>query len=113
MSYELSGTVKVIQQPQTFASGFSKRELVVTVQDGNYPQDINLEFVKDKADLLDSLSVGDSVKVWFDIRGREHNGRYYNNLSAWKVENLSGAAPAAPAGQQPPPFDDDLDDVPF
>jgi hypothetical protein len=113
MSYELSGTVKVIQQPQTFASGFSKRELVVTVQDGNYPQDINLEFVKDKADLLDSLSVGDSVKVWFDIRGREHNGRYYNNLSAWKVENLSGSAPSAPAGQQPPAFDDDLDDVPF
>lgn len=113
MSYELSGTVKVIQQPQTFASGFSKRELVVTVQDGNYPQDINLEFVKDKADLLDSLSVGDWVKVWFDIRGREHNGRYYNNLSAWKVENLSGSAPSAPAGQQPPPFDDDLDDVPF
>lgn len=113
MSYELSGTVKVIQQPQTFSSGFSKRELVVTVQDGNYPQDINLEFVKDKADLLDSLAVGDAVKVWFDIRGREHNGRYYNNLSAWKVENLSGAAPAASAGQQPPPFDDDLDDVPF
>lgn len=112
MSYELSGTVKVIQQPQTFSSGFSKREMVVTVQDGNYPQDINLEFVKDKADLLDALSVGDSVKVWFDIRGREHNGRYYNNLSAWKVENLNGQAAGNPP-QSPPPFDDELDDVPF
>src|SRR6056300_90936 len=104
MSYELSGTVKVIQQPQSFASGFSKREMVVTVQDGNYPQDINLEFVKDKADLLDALSVGDSVKVWFDIRGREHNGRYYNNLSAWKLENLSGQTGGASA-PTPPPFD--------
>lgn len=111
MSYELTGTVKVIQQPQTFSSGFSKRELVVTVQDGNYPQDINLEFVKDKADLLDALSVGDSVKIWFDIRGREHNGRYYNNLSAWKVENLNGqSGGSAPTS---PPFDDELDDVPF
>ena len=112
MSYELSGTVKVIQQPQTFSSGFSKREMVVTVPDGNYPQDINLEFVKDKADLLDALSVGDSVKVWFDIRGREHNGRYYNNLSAWKVENLNGQS-GVTAPQSPPPFDDELDDVPF
>lgn len=112
MSYELSGTVKVIQQPQTFSSGFSKREMVVTVPDGNYPQDINLEFVKDKADLLDALSVGDSVKVWFDIRGREHNGRYYNNLSAWKVENLNGQS-GGTAPQSLPPFDDELDDVPF
>jgi len=113
MSYELSGTVKVIQQPQTFSSGFSKRELVVTVQDGNYPQDINLEFVKDKADLLDSLSVGDTVKVWFDIRGREHNGRYYNNLSAWKVEKVGDTGQASAPSNHPPVFDDDLDDVPF
>ena len=86
MAYELSGKVKVIQDPQTFNSGFTKREMVVTVEDGKYPQDVNLEFVQDKVSLLDVLHVGQNVTVTFDIRGREYNGRYFNNLQAWKIQ---------------------------
>lgn len=87
MAYELTGKIKIIQEEQTFASGFSKREMVVTVEDGNYPQDINLEFVKDKAKVLDDLQPGQEVTVTFDIRGREYNGRYFNNLQGWKVSS--------------------------
>jgi single-strand DNA-binding protein len=87
MAYELTGKIKIIQEEQTFDSGFSKREMVVTVEDGNYPQDINLEFVKDKAKLLDDLQPGQEVTVTFDIRGRESNGRYFNNLQGWKVSS--------------------------
>ena len=89
MAYELTGKIKIIQDEQTFESGFSKREMVVTVEDGNYPQDINLEFMKDKASLLDGLKPDEEVKVTFDIRGREYNGRYYNNLQGWKVETVN------------------------
>jgi hypothetical protein len=32
--------------------------MVVIVEDGNYPQEINLEFVQDKIRLLDDLSPG-------------------------------------------------------
>ena len=46
-AYELSGSVKVIGDVQSFNSGFSKRELVVTIPDGNYPQDIS-QFHKDR-----------------------------------------------------------------
>lgn len=95
MSFELTGKVKLVQEPQTFASGFTKREVVVTVEDGRYPQDINLEFLQDKVSLLDSVSEGQEIKVSFDIRGREYNGKYFNNLVGWKVEVL-GAAEAAP-----------------
>ena len=49
MGYELQGTIKVIMDPQTFPSGFSKREFVVTVPDGRFPQDIKLTCVKEKA----------------------------------------------------------------
>ena len=87
MAYELTGKIKIIQEEQTFDSGFSKREMVVTVEDGNYPQDINLEFVKGKAKLLDDLQPGQQVTVTFDIRGREYNGRYFNNLQGWKVSS--------------------------
>jgi len=48
MSYELTGKIKVLHDEKTFNSGFTKREMVVTVPDGDYPQDISLEFLKDK-----------------------------------------------------------------
>ncbi len=114
MAYELTGKIKLIQEPKTFDSGFTKREMVVIVEDGRYPQEINLEFVQDKVALLDALQPGQEVTVSFDIRGREYNGRYYNNLQGWKVEaaeDATGAAPAEPHYPTPEDFGDD--DIPF
>ena len=114
MTYELTGKIKLIMDEQTFASGFSKREMVVTVDDGRYPQDISLEFVKDKISLLEDLEPGQEVTVSFDIRGREYNGRYFNNLQAWKVVHAGEQIPDTPPsvyGEEPPPVEDD--DIPF
>ncbi|WP_415886787.1 DUF3127 domain-containing protein [Neptuniibacter sp. QD37_6] len=114
MSYELTGKIKLIQDPQTFNSGFTKREMVVTVDDGKYPQEINLEFVQDKVSLLESLQIGQEVTVSFDIRGREYNGRYYNNLVGWKIQSaLSSEASeqeyfSSNAAPQPADCDDDI-----
>lgn len=118
MAYELTGKVKLIQAAQTFDSGFTKREMVVTVSDGKYPQEINLEFVQDKVRLLDNLEIGQEVTVTFDIRGREYNGRYFNNLQGWKIATSqdetasSSAHPSfAPSDFAQPDFDDN--DIPF
>jgi hypothetical protein len=115
MAYELSGKIKLIQEPKTFDSGFTKREMVVIVEDGKYPQEINLEFVQDKVALLDDLQPGQEVKVTFDIRGREYNGRYFNNLQGWKVETLGESAEAPPPSEPhyPEPSDFGDDDIPF
>ena len=93
-NFELEGTVKAINEVQTFASGFSKREFVVEVEDGRFPQMIKFECVKDKTSLTDGVHTGDQVKVTFDIRGNEYNGRYYVNLNAWKLEKVGGGADA-------------------
>ena len=119
MAYDLTGKVKLIQDAQTFGSGFTKREMVVVVEDGKYPQEINLEFVQDKVSLLDAIQVGQEVTVTFDIRGREYNGRYFNNLQGWKIQ--AGEAVAAPAADKPPVSDKDVpadfdeyeDNIPF
>ena len=54
-SFEIEGRLKVIYDVQTFNSGFTKREFVVEVEDGNYPQMIKFECVKDKTSLTDGL----------------------------------------------------------
>lgn len=116
MAYELTGKIKLIQEAKTFDSGFTKREMVVIVEDGKYPQEINIEFVQDKVSLLDSLQVSQEVTVTFDIRGREYNGRYFNNLQGWKIDTV-GAQPAAVQSEEAPPFpspsDFQDDDIPF
>ena len=118
MGYELQGTIKVIMDPQTFPSGFSKREFVVTVPDGRFPQDIKLTCVKEKADLLNQFSPGDPVSVSFDLRGNEYKGRYYVDLNAWKISR-NGSAEAGSDQDGPavesmgePDFGSD-DEIPF
>lgn len=97
--YEATGTIKLIDEVQTFGSGFTKREFVVTTEHDKYPQDLKFEVVKDKCALLDGFEAGQKVVVIFDIRGNEYKGRYYVNLSAWKIQAADGSAPA-PARNQ-------------
>jgi len=118
VAYELTGKIKLIQDPKTFDSGFTKREMVVIVEDGKYPQEINIEFVQDKVALLDAILPGQEVTVTFDIRGREYNGRYFNNLQGWKIAT-QGNEPSIAAEDQssdphfPTPADFEDDDIPF
>jgi hypothetical protein len=106
MSYDVTGTVKVIGETQSFGTGdFTKRELVLVVEDGKYPQEISIEFIKDQGDKLDALEIGQECTVGFDLRGREHNGRWFNSLNGWKISAES--APAKPATP------DDDDKIPF
>jgi len=101
MSFELSGTVKEIFDEQTFASGFNKREFVVTSEADKFPQDIKFECLKERVELVNKLKKGDKVKVTFDINGREWQGKYFVNLAAWKVETAGTEA----LSDAPPPFD--------
>ncbi len=34
------------------------------------------------------MNTGDEVQVTFNIRGNEYNGRYFNNLQAWKLQKI-------------------------
>ena len=118
MAYDLTGKLKLIYEAKTFGSGFTVREFVVTVEDGKYPQDIVLQFVQDKVSLLDTVQEGQEVTVSFDIRGREYNGRYFNNLQAWKIVPAEGAAgndekPPVSDADVPADFDEYEDDIPF
>lgn len=100
MSFEIEGKVYKIGDIQTLKNDFTKRDFVVETQE-QYPQKVNFELVKDKTALADRFAIGQQVKVSFNVRGSEWNGRFFVNLSAWKVEAV--AEGAGNGGQTPPP----------
>ncbi len=112
---ELTGRIKVIKDEQTFPSGFTKREFVITTEE-QYPNDISFELLKEKGSLIAAYSVGDRINVHFDIRGREWQDKYFNSLVAWKLEAVGVATPNA---SSPPPMPPEVlsgpmdDDLPF
>ena len=71
MSYDLKGTLKVINDTQKISDSFSKREFVVTDSSGKYEQTIQLQLVQDNCAKLDGFTIGDSVEVSFNLCGRE------------------------------------------
>jgi len=92
MSYDLKGTIKVINDTQKISDSFSKREFVVTDSSGKYEQTIKLQLVQDNCSKLDAFNIGDSVNVSFNLNGREWTSpkdgsvNYFNSLDAWKIE---------------------------
>ena len=116
---EVIGKVKVIGELETFASGFTKKLLVVTT-DEQYPQDIAIEFLKDKIDLLSKSKVGQDVKVSINLGGREWINKegvakYFNSITGWRVEKVD-ATISAPLPTVEPSIDlgaGEPDDLPF
>lgn len=126
---ELEGSIKLVSDTQTFNSGFQKREFVITTKE-QYPQDVKFELIKERIDLIDAYKPGDDIKVHFNIRGNEYNGKYFVNLQAWRLEALAAASVEGQGGDDAsdstPPWEDtgvpseppasndaDEDDLPF
>jgi len=107
---EVQGKIKVVGETQTFGSnGFRKREVVVTTEE-QYPQDIMIEFVQDKTELLNAYAVGQNVKISINLRGREWTNpqgevKYFNSIQGWRVESLEAAAAGSPDMPPMPPAD--------
>lgn len=108
---EIQGRIKQIFPSQTMGqNGFEKRDLVIVTEE-QYPQTIIIQFTQQRCDLLDSLQVGQNVKVYINIRGREWTNqqgeiKYFNTIEGWKIEviqttNVAYQQPVQQAPQQP------------
>lgn len=114
---EIQGRVKQIFPSQTMGqNGFEKRDLVIVTEE-QYPQTIIIQFTQQRCDLLESLQVGQNVKVYINIRGREWTNqqgetKYFNTIEGWKIEVIQTTnvayqqpvqQPVAQAAPAPPP----------
>ena len=90
---DISGKIKLINETKEYGNnGFRKREVVITTEE-QYPQDLLVEFVQDKCDILNSFQVGQSVKIDINLRGREWESpqgeiKYFNSIQGWRIEKL-------------------------
>lgn len=83
---EVSGKVVSVGQTESVGQkGFTKRLLVIETNE-QYPQKLPIDFVKDKTSLLDQIKIDQDVKIQINLRGSEHNGRWYAQIQGWKIE---------------------------
>src|SRR5690606_38709579 len=85
-SFEITGKLFRKFETEQKTQSFSAREFVLEVNDSNYMQLIKFQLTQDRCGLLDPFDEGKEIKVYFDLRGREWNGKYFTNLNAWKLE---------------------------
>ena len=125
--YEYTGVVEKILPTQTFASGFTKRDIVMTDDVGTeskWPNHIAFTFKKDSASILDTVKEGQRAKIRFAIDGREWTNpqgqvKYFTDLTGLKLEvlNADGSStepePVPPPAEPSFPEDPAVDDMPF
>ena len=107
---ELTGKI-IIVQPER--SGVSQRtgtewkvqEYVLETINEQFPRKMVFEVFGADRIANFNIKAGDVMTVSFDIDAREYNGRWYNQIRAWKVDRNVTAQPAAPApaGDAPAP----------
>lgn len=112
---EQNGTSKAGNQ-------WRKKEYVLETEE-TYPKKIHFDFFGDRVDQF-RLTVGQRVRLSFDIESREYNGRWYTSIRGWNAVPADDApaaqpmqqaapAPAAPAAAPVPPVVNATDDLPF
>jgi hypothetical protein len=93
---KISGRITVVlplQEGTSTNGAWSKQTAIVEESEGQYPQSLAFDMFKDK---IVALTVGQQVEVDFDTKAREYQGKWFNNVNAWKVTVIGQSAPAAP-----------------
>ena len=123
---DLTGKVIAIMEARSGVSSrtgnnWMTQEYVIEVP-GQYPRKMLFNIFGEDRIKQFNIQPGEEITVQFDIDAREYNGRWYNDIRAWRVER--GTAPA-PAPEYSPAIDapkanavdfgsqNEADDLPF
>src|SRR6185312_5871380 len=104
MSYELTGKLVAKFETVQRTATFKTREFVIEKSEDiggrmitNYAK---FQCVQDKTSMPDRYNIGETVKVYFNIKGTkwEKNGQvnYITNLDAWRMETINLQADNSP-----------------
>ena len=122
---EIKGKLVKILPAQTGQgrNGEWKRQEFIIELDGSFPRKACISTWGDKVN-IETFMEGSVLNISFDVESREFNGKWYTNLTAWKVET-AGETQQTQQTQQtsssympaPEPYQPDetpvKDDLPF
>ncbi len=105
---EINGKFKTLGE---YADGESTRgkwakQIFVVTTEGKYPKDVSFEAWNEKTSEVKAYTVGQDLKVSYNLESREYNGKWYLTAKAWKI-GVNGTPP--PKNQQ----SEDPEDMPF
>jgi hypothetical protein len=88
-NYQLDVEGQIIQVGEqisgTTKSGVDwKKVSVIVKSQGEYPKEIEVSMYND---LVQPYSVGDNIKFKCNVESRNHNGRYFTEVKAYKTLN--------------------------
>lgn len=127
---ELAGKVIAILEARSGVSKATgnpwKMQDYVIETNEQYPRRMVFNvFGEDKINQF-NIQMGEEINVFFDVNAHEYQGRWYNDLRAWKIERITAEATGQPEANQvssavpggepvPPSFvsSDPADDLPF
>jgi hypothetical protein len=95
MSFELTGRLinrfDIVQRTETFRTREFVIEKTEEINGKTITNYIKMQCVQDKTNLPDKFTIGDEVKVYFNIKGSKwvKDGRenYITNLDAWPASS--------------------------
>lgn len=116
---------------------WQRRSFIVDIA-SQYPQKVCFGLWGDRVTMIDQFQEGTIIEVFFDLRSREYNERWYTEARAYQIgipQQMPGAGPGMPppnpaasyppSQQQFPPqgnpispnhdegLDNDMNDLPF
>ena len=116
MSFTVTGTIKTIQDIQTFDAGSAKVTFQLETKE-QYNNKYSFELFKgaDHVEHVNNFTkynkVGDEVTVEFNVNTNEWKDKFFTSLSVWKVEK-AGQSTEQPTAEQMGD-DSDISGLPF
>jgi hypothetical protein len=106
MSMQVKGTLiqKLKMESGVSKAGkeWKKQDFVIETNE-QFPKKVCFTLFGDKISLIDGMTEGSELEVFFSLESRDFNGKWYHNINAWKIEQ-AGATGAAK--NYPPDFTD-------
>jgi len=102
---DITGTIHSIGPEKKVSEKFTLREFILVDNSSQYTQHIQFQLSQARVNLIDQYSLGDEIKVHFNLRGKlwddpkTNTTKCFNTLDAWKIEGKASGN-GQPAQQQ-------------
>ncbi len=122
MSMQVKGTLLQILKQESGVSKagkeWKKQDFVIETNE-QFPKKVCFTLFGDKISLINGITEGSEIEVYFSLESRDFNGKWYHNINAWKVEGADNASaprnypPDFTSADAPPEAEDSGNDLPF